>query len=196
VGRTDFRATGFQSHEEWIKRMTPSTPKSFLRPAFWIVLALALTVPAAAQKAAVGKARSSRPAENAARKAQTPPVDNAEEDGAVSAPANSELRQPTAAESERLLNELNQMLDQSTEGLVAVPLPEGGEMVDLQGRFQNVALAKVGPDGKVQTECVTTLSEAKDFLDEGSRPASGKKPASPRVSVSKAPGTKEPLDEK
>jgi uncharacterized membrane protein YdfJ with MMPL/SSD domain len=176
--------------------MTRSTPKLFLRPAFWMVLVLALTVPAAAQKAAVGKARSSRPAENAARKAQTPPVDNAEEDGVAPAAANSELRQPTAAESEKLLNDLKQMLDQSTEDLVAVPLPDGGEMVDLQGRFQSVALAKVGPDGKVQMECVTTLKEAKEFLEQDGKADTGKKPASPRVSVSRTPVAKEQLDEK
>jgi hypothetical protein len=41
----------------------------------------------------------------------------------------------------------------SGQGLVAVPAPGGGQMVDLQGRFQNTVSATLKPDGTVKTEC-------------------------------------------
>jgi hypothetical protein len=41
----------------------------------------------------------------------------------------------------------------SSEGLVVVPAPGGGEMVDLQGRFQTSITATLKPDGTVQTDC-------------------------------------------
>ena len=41
----------------------------------------------------------------------------------------------------------------SAQGLVAVPAPLGGQMVDLQGRFQNTITATLKPDGTVETEC-------------------------------------------
>ncbi len=39
------------------------------------------------------------------------------------------------------------------EGLVVVPAPGGGQMIDLQGRFQNAIIATLKPDGTVETEC-------------------------------------------
>jgi hypothetical protein len=45
-------------------------------------------------------------------------------------------------------DELN-MLSTSDAGLVATPLPGGGYMVDLQGRFQHMAVATVADDGTI-----------------------------------------------
>ena len=42
----------------------------------------------------------------------------------------------------------------SHQGLVEVPAPGGGVMVDLQGRFRSATVARVKPDGTVVTECV------------------------------------------
>jgi hypothetical protein len=42
----------------------------------------------------------------------------------------------------------------SHEGLVVEPAPGGGEMVDLQGRFNSAVWARVKPDGSVVTGCV------------------------------------------
>jgi len=42
----------------------------------------------------------------------------------------------------------------SHEGLVVEPAPGGGEMVDLQGRFNSAMWARVKPDGSVVTDCV------------------------------------------
>jgi hypothetical protein len=41
----------------------------------------------------------------------------------------------------------------SSEGLVVVPAPGGGEMIDLQGRFQTSITATLKPDGTVETDC-------------------------------------------
>jgi hypothetical protein len=57
-------------------------------------------------------------------------------------------------------------LSQSAEGLVVKDGPAGSKYVDLQGRFQSVAIAKAGSDGKVQTQCVINMNEAKDFLEK------------------------------
>ena len=59
---------------------------------------------------------------------------------------------------------LEPSLSRSTDGLVAVPLANGGKRVDLQGRFQTAVIAKVGPDGKLVTECVDNVEAAESFL--------------------------------
>ncbi len=41
----------------------------------------------------------------------------------------------------------------SAQGLVVVPAPGGGQMVDLQGRFQSSMTATLKPDGTVKTDC-------------------------------------------
>ena len=41
----------------------------------------------------------------------------------------------------------------SADGLVVVPAPGGGQMIDLQGRFQTSITATLKPDGTVQTDC-------------------------------------------
>lgn len=42
----------------------------------------------------------------------------------------------------------------SHEGLVVEPAPGGGEMVDLQGRFNGAVWARVRPDGNIVTDHV------------------------------------------
>jgi hypothetical protein len=41
----------------------------------------------------------------------------------------------------------------------------GGVSMDLQGRFQNVSLAKKEADGTVTQSCVNDLESAADFFD-------------------------------
>ena len=41
-------------------------------------------------------------------------------------------------------------LDRSTAGLVEVPGPRGGTMIDLQGRFQSPLVATIAPDGTLR----------------------------------------------
>ncbi len=74
------------------------------------------------------------------------------------------LRQPTAEEAKQLLDGLTALVNTSTEGLTVVHHQNGAVSVDLQDRFMSVAVAKVGADGKIQEECVTSAAEAKQFL--------------------------------
>jgi hypothetical protein len=54
--------------------------------------------------------------------------------------------------------------NKSAEGLVEVKHEDGTVSVDLQGRFQNVMLAKRNDDGSVSAECVDTPEAAQQFL--------------------------------
>jgi len=60
------------------------------------------------------------------------------------------LRQPPPGAPVMTLSpeELN-MLSTSDTGLVEIPLPDGGYMLDLQGRFRHMAVATVADDGTI-----------------------------------------------
>jgi len=49
----------------------------------------------------------------------------------------------------------------STDGLVVVPAPGGGVMLDLQGRFTSSVTATVGADGEVRIDCHTGAPPAR-----------------------------------
>jgi hypothetical protein len=65
----------------------------------------------------------------------------------VTSPSEAAQRELQAA----IEAEMGDALSTSSEGLseVASPVPGGGVMVDLQGRFQSAATATVGPEGIV-----------------------------------------------
>ncbi len=54
--------------------------------------------------------------------------------------------------------------NKETGGLVQEKHTDGSVSVDLQGRFQNVTLAKRNDDGTVSAACVDTPEAARDFL--------------------------------
>jgi len=56
-------------------------------------------------------------------------------------------------------------VNQSTEGLVQVRHANGMVSMDLQGRFQNVSLAKKEADGTVTQACVNNLESAAEFFE-------------------------------
>jgi hypothetical protein len=74
------------------------------------------------------------------------------------------LRQPTAEESRKLGEAMRRMINHSTEGLTVKEHANGMKSVDLQGRFQSVAVAKKSADGAVSERCVTNKSEADAFV--------------------------------
>ena len=61
--------------------------------------------------------------------------------------------------------------NKSTDGLVQVQNPDGSVSVDLQGRFQNVMLARKNDDGSVSQACVDNSSAASAFLSASPKPA-------------------------
>jgi hypothetical protein len=68
----------------------------------------------------------------------------------------------TQAEARRLAEQLEG--NQATEGLVQERHEDGTVSVDLQGRFQNVTLARRNDDGTVSAACVDTPEAAGAFL--------------------------------
>jgi hypothetical protein len=54
--------------------------------------------------------------------------------------------------------------NKSTDGLVEVKHEDGTVSMDLQGRFQNVMIARKNDDGSVTTACVDTPEAARSFL--------------------------------
>ena len=72
----------------------------------------------------------------------------------------------TPQEAQELAQGLKTMLDKnkSSEGLVEEHNADGSISVDLQGRFQNVAVARENEDGTVTTSCVDTTRAAANFF--------------------------------
>ena len=59
--------------------------------------------------------------------------------------------------------------NKATEGLVQEKHEDGTVSVDLQGRFQNVTLAKRNDDGTISASCVDTPEAAGAFLNSGEK---------------------------
>ena len=75
-----------------------------------------------------------------------------------------EIQPLTPQEATKLAEGLKPMLNQSTEGLVQVQHPDGSVSVDLQGRFQDVTVARVNKDGTVSQSCVNNPKAAGAFF--------------------------------
>lgn len=74
------------------------------------------------------------------------------------------LRFPTAEEVDKLVSDLKRLTDRSTENLKRMPLKNGGEGIDLDGRFGGVMLARSRPDGSSEIKCVFDFEEGARFL--------------------------------
>ena len=72
----------------------------------------------------------------------------------------------TPQEAQELAQGLKTMLDKnkSSEGLVEEHHADGSVSIDLQGRFQNVTVARENEDGTVTTSCVDTPRAAANFF--------------------------------
>ncbi|HKE57174.1 MAG TPA: hypothetical protein VKB46_10745 [Pyrinomonadaceae bacterium] len=75
-----------------------------------------------------------------------------------------QIRQLTPEEAKQLADGLKGMLNKSTDGLVQEQHPDGTVSMDLQGRFQNVTVAKINPDGTVTQSCVDSPEAAASFF--------------------------------
>jgi len=89
----------------------------------------------------------------------------------------------TQAEAERLAEQLEG--NKATEGLVQEKHEDGSVSVDLQGRFQNVVLARRNDDGSVSAACVDTPEAARAFLNSGERSPSPTGAGAPRKAASR-----------
>jgi hypothetical protein len=86
-------------------------------------------------------------------------------------PATGKITEPTPEQIQALEQAVAGMLSQSSEGLQVVELPDGTLTIDLEGRFQEVAIATVAPDGTVRTGCVNHPGQVKWVLKKKPAPA-------------------------
>jgi hypothetical protein len=78
--------------------------------------------------------------------------------------ATGQLRKPTAEETDLMVEQISKLTNRSTEGLTVQPAAQGGEMMDLDGRFGGVVLGRGRADGTTEIRCVFTMEEAVAFL--------------------------------
>jgi hypothetical protein len=74
-----------------------------------------------------------------------------------------QIRPLTQEEAQRLAEGIKELVNPSTEGLKTVRHPDGTITMDLDGRFQNVTLAKRTENGVAQT-CVDNPEAAAEFF--------------------------------
>ena len=80
-------------------------------------------------------------------------------------PAQETLsRSLTQEEAQKVAEGIKQLVNKSTDGLVSVQHADGTVSMDLQGRFQNVAVAKKNADGTITHACVDTPEAAARFF--------------------------------
>jgi len=78
--------------------------------------------------------------------------------------ATGRIRKPTSEETELMVAQISSLTNRSTEGLTVQPAGNGGEMMDLEGRFGGVVLGRAKEDGTTEVRCVFTMEEAAAFL--------------------------------
>ena len=60
--------------------------------------------------------------------------------------------------------ELKQLVNQATDGLQSVRHADGSVTMDLQGRFQNIAVAKLDENGLLVQSCIDNPESAAAFF--------------------------------
>ena len=80
-------------------------------------------------------------------------------------PQTGQVRPLTQEEAQRLGAELKQLVNQSTDGLQSVRHADGSVSMDLQGRFQNIAVAKLDEDSNLVQSCVDNPESAAAFFE-------------------------------
>lgn len=79
-------------------------------------------------------------------------------------PQTGQIRPMTAEKAQEIAELLKARLNKSTNGLVQVHNPDGSVSMDLQGRAQNVVLARTNEDGSVEQTCVDQPLAGAQFL--------------------------------
>lgn len=82
-------------------------------------------------------------------------------------PLNSQtgqIRPLTQQEAQKLADGIKGLVSQSSEGLQPVRHADGSVELDLQGRFQNIAVVRRNLDGTVSQSCADNPKAAADFF--------------------------------
>src|SRR5215470_10659937 len=69
-------------------------------------------------------------------------------------PQTGQIKPMSAEKAQEIANELKARLNKSTDGLVQVRNSDGSVSMNLQGRAQNVVLARTNEDGTIEHACV------------------------------------------
>jgi DNA-binding protein YbaB len=75
-----------------------------------------------------------------------------------------QIKPLTSQEAQQLAEGLRGMLNQSTEGLVQVRHADGSVSMDLDGRFQNVMVARINEDRSLSQSCIDSPQAAASFF--------------------------------
>ena len=84
--------------------------------------------------------------------------------GETKSAQETQTRPLTQQEAQKVAQGIKQLVNKSTEGLVSVQHADGTVSMDLQGRFQNVAVARKNADGTITQACVDTPEAAARFF--------------------------------
>jgi hypothetical protein len=79
-------------------------------------------------------------------------------------PQTGQIKPMSPEKAQEIAELLKARLNKSTDGLVQVQNPDGSVSMDLQGRAQNVVLARTNADGAVETTCVDNPRAGAEFL--------------------------------
>jgi hypothetical protein len=127
------------------------------------VVAIAAVTVVSRQKAPDNRPSQPEKSAQAAKKANFVTVKVAGQDVQVDG-QTGQIKPLTPEEAQKLAAGLSQMVNQSTEGLEQVQHEDGSVSMDLQGRFQNVTVARVNQDGSVAQSCVDSPEAAGAFF--------------------------------
>jgi hypothetical protein len=130
-----------------------------------IVAVFALGATAAVSLRAIG---SQNPARQPGSAQANDTRSNLQSRAGGSIPLNAQtgqVRPLTQEEAERLAASIKRLVNQSTEGLQAVQHADGTVSMDLQGRFQSMAVAKRTEDGELVESCVDNPEAAAVFFE-------------------------------
>jgi hypothetical protein len=128
-----------------------------------VILAIAAVTVVSRQKAKVAKASETERSVQVAKKSKFTTVKVAGQDVQVDG-QTGQIKPLTPEEAQKLAAGLGEMINQSTEGLEQVQHEDGSVSMDLEGRFQNVTVARVNTDGSLSTSCVDNPEAAGAFF--------------------------------
>ncbi len=135
----------------------------------WIVILIAFF---ALGTAAAVSLRTSQAKDSAPRQNNSPASGNSRSNLSLRVNAQEmsvnaqtgQIRPLTQEEAQRLAEGIKELVNQSTDGLKPVQHADGSVSLDLEGRFQSMAVARRNEDGTVTESCVDNRKSAADFF--------------------------------
>lgn len=145
------------------RKHNPVKPKRFNRR--FILIGLTTALLAIAATTVVAKRFSGRHATSVTADATQPNYRTVRVAGQeLQVDGSGQIRPLSPQDAQRLAEGLKRMLNKSNDGLVEVQHADGSVSTDLQGRFQNVTVARVNEDGTLTQSCIDNPEAAAAFF--------------------------------